>query len=143
MQLDNLSNYRAESENGKLASRRLDIQGLRALAALVVVAFHAGLPLQGGFIGVDVFFVISGFVITAMLHREWLESGTIRLRTFYFRRFKRLIPALSLVVTFTVVASLALLSPLGPQQNTAATGIGAMLFTANVVIARTTGGYFC
>ena len=51
-------------------SRRLDIQGLRAVAVLVVVLFHAGLPLPGGFVGVDVFFVISGFVITGMLARE-------------------------------------------------------------------------
>ena len=51
-------------------ARRLDIQGLRAVAVLMVVAFHAGLPTPGGFVGVDVFFVISGFVITSMLMRE-------------------------------------------------------------------------
>ncbi len=71
---------------------------------MVAVAFHSGSLLPGGFIGVDVFFAFSGFVITATLHREWLESGTIRLGTFYFWRFKRLIPALSLVATFNVVA---------------------------------------
>ena len=52
------------------ASRRLDIQGLRAVAVILVVVFHAGLPVPGGFIGVDVFLVISGFVITGMLMRE-------------------------------------------------------------------------
>ena len=62
--------------------RRLDIQGLRAIAVLMVVAFHAGLPLPGGFIGVDVFFVISGFVITAMLNRQWVRDGYIRLGSF-------------------------------------------------------------
>ena len=54
-------------------NRRPDIQGLRAIAVLVVVAFHAGLPVPGGFVGVDVFFVISGFVISAMLIRERSE----------------------------------------------------------------------
>lgn len=63
-------------------NRRLDIQGLRAVAVLMVVAFHAGLPVPGGFVGVDVFFVISGFVITAMLMREWSTTGRIRLGRF-------------------------------------------------------------
>ena len=123
-------------------NRRRDIQGLRAVAVLLVVAFHARLPLPGGFVGVDVFFVISGFVITAMLQREWLAHGRIRFREFYVRRFKRLTPALALMVTVTVIASALLLSPLGAQQTTAQTAIGAMLLVANVVIARTTGGYF-
>lgn len=59
-------------------ARRLDIQGLRAVAVLMVVLFHAGLPTPGGFVGVDVFFVISGYVITAMLMREWATHGRIR-----------------------------------------------------------------
>ena len=83
----------AESPAGG-RNRRLDIQGLRAVAVLMVVAFHAGLPVPGGFVGVDVFFVISGFVITAMLMREWTSTGRIRLGRFYVRRFKRLTPAL-------------------------------------------------
>jgi hypothetical protein len=56
-------------------SRRPDIQGLRAVAVLMVVAFHAGLPLSGGFVGVDVFFVISGFVITGMVLRNGGQRG--------------------------------------------------------------------
>ena len=109
---------------------------------VLVVVYHAGLPLHGGFVGVDIFFVISGFVITGMLHREWLASGRIRFGRFYFRRFKRLTPALALMVTVTVTISSLALSPLGPQQNVAATGAAAMLSVANVVLARTTGGYF-
>jgi hypothetical protein len=62
----------------------------------MVVAFHAGLPVPGGFVGVDVFFVISGFVITAMLMREWSSTGSVRMARFYVRRFKRLTPALAL-----------------------------------------------
>lgn len=123
-------------------NRRLDIQGLRAVAVLMVVAFHAGLPVSGGFLGVDVFFVISGFVITAMLLRIWETTGTIRFRQFYYRRFKRLTPALALTVTFTVIAGAAILSPVEAQATTAWTGLGAMLFFANYVIHKTTGGYF-
>lgn len=122
--------------------RRLDIQGLRAVAVLLVVAFHAGLPLPGGFVGVDVFFVISGFVITGMLQREHETTGRIRLGAFYLRRFKRLAPALAVVVLFTVLAAALLLSPLGQQQATGMTAIGAMLLFANYAIARNTGGYF-
>ena len=123
-------------------ARRLDIQGLRAVAVLVVVLFHAGLPLPGGFVGVDIFFVISGFVITGMLAREWQRSGRIGFGGFYARRFKRLTTALALMVTVTVLLSVVIASPLGAQQVTAQTAIGAMLLVANLVIARTTGGYF-
>ncbi len=122
--------------------RRLDIQGLRAVAVVMVVAVHAGLPMPGGFVGVDVFFVISGFVITAMLHREWLNNGRIRFRQFYMKRFKRLTPALALVVAVTTISSAIILSPFGSQTNVGRTGMGAMLLVANFVIARTTGGYF-
>ena len=122
--------------------RRLDVQGLRAVAVLVVVAFHAGLPCPGGFIGVDVFFVISGFVITGMLHREWATAGRIRFGRFYSRRFKRLTPALAVMVTVTVIVSAVALSPLGVQQTTTKTAAGTILLVANFVIARTTGGYF-
>jgi peptidoglycan/LPS O-acetylase OafA/YrhL len=122
--------------------RRLDIQGLRAIAVLMVVAFHSGLPVPGGFVGVDVFFVISGFVITAMLMREWATTGRIRFGRFYIRRFKRLTPALALMVAVTVMISVFVLSPFGAQQNAAKTAFGAIFLVANLVIAETTGGYF-
>ena len=112
------------------------------MAVLIVVAFHAGFPLPGGFVGVDVFFVISGYVITAMLQREWTATGSIGLAKFYLRRFKRLTPALALMVTFTMIVSVFVLSPFGGQQIAAMTGAGAMLLVANAVIAATTGGYF-
>lgn len=122
--------------------RRQDIQGLRAVAVLFVVAFHAGLPVPGGFIGVDVFFVISGFVITAMLHREWATSGHIKLVRFYVKRFQRLTPALAVMVTVTMVVSVFVISPLTSEQAAADTALGSMLLVANFVIARATGGYF-
>lgn len=130
------------SSNLRPSSRRADIQGLRAIAVMVVVMFHAGLGLQGGFVGVDIFFVISGFVITAMLAREWDQSGRINFGQFYLRRFRRLTPALALMIAVTTVISAVVISPLGPQQTVAETAIGAMLFVANIVIAATTGNYF-
>ena len=122
--------------------RRFDIQGLRAVAVLLVVAFHAGLPVPGGFVGVDVFFVISGFVITGMIHRERSSTGRFRFGRFYLRRFKRLTPALSLMVAVTMVLAFCLLSPFTEQQPAAQTGIGAMLLVANFMIAYNTGDYF-
>ena len=123
-------------------TRRTDIQGLRAIAVLVVVCFHAGLPIPGGFVGVDVFFVISGYVITSMLQREWSRTGKLHFRRFYARRFKRLIPALALMVSTVLIFSAVIQSPLGAQQSTAKTALGAMLFSANFVLHSTTGGYF-
>src|SRR5689334_398330 len=84
---------------------RNDIQGLRAIAVLGVILFHAGLPVPGGYVGVDVFFVISGFVITGMLLREVRRSGTIDLKRFYIRRFKRLTPALAVMIAFTLLVA--------------------------------------
>ena len=124
------------------AQRFADIQGLRAVAVLLVIAFHAGLPVPGGFIGVDVFFVISGFVITLLILREWSSERGFSLRRFYIRRFKRLTPALAVTVAVVCVASVLLLSPLGPQQNVAATGAGALVFLANYAIVATSGDYF-
>jgi peptidoglycan/LPS O-acetylase OafA/YrhL len=122
--------------------RRSDIQGLRAVAVLLVVAFHAGLPVPGGFVGVDVFFVISGFVITTMIRREHCSTGRFRFGRFYLRRFKRLTPALALMVAVTMVLSFCLLSPFNTQQTAALTGLGAMLLVANFVISKHTGDYF-
>jgi peptidoglycan/LPS O-acetylase OafA/YrhL len=135
-----LNNGKPESLS--TSNRRPYIQGLRALAVIFVVAFHAGLPVPGGFIGVDVFFVISGFVITAMLQREYLETGRLKFSSFYLQRFKRLTPALALLISVTLVLASIIMSPEGPQQVVATTAVGAMFFVANFIIARTTGGYF-
>lgn len=81
---------------------RPDIEGLRAVAVLLVLAFHAGLPVRGGYAGVDVFFVISGFLITGLLLREAESKGRISLVDFYARRSKRLLPAASVVLLVTV-----------------------------------------
>ena len=87
---------------------RPDIQGLRAVAVLLVVLYHAGLNgLSGGYVGVDVFFVISGFVITGLLLRESGTAGRTSLIAFYGRRSRRIIPAATLVIVVTVVMTYA------------------------------------
>ncbi len=126
----------------EISPRRLDIQGMRGLAVLLVVAFHAGLPLPGGFIGVDVFFVISGFVITDLLRRQWTADGRIDFLDFYVRRIRRLLPALALMVSITSLASLLVQPPNGGQQQTAQTALGAILLSANIVIPRLASDYF-
>ena len=132
----------AHIEASPASWRRADIQGLRAIAVIAVIAYHAGLPIPGGFIGVDIFFVISGFVITEMLFREKIATGTIKLRSFYIRRFRRLMPALALLVSVTVIAGWLIYTSQSAQDLTAQTGLGAMFFGANIVIAMTTSNYF-
>ncbi len=83
---------------------RPDIDGLRAIAVILVIAFHAVLPgSTGGFVGVDVFFVISGFLITRLLYEELKATSGIDLAGFYARRFKRLFPALLCVVVASIL----------------------------------------
>jgi peptidoglycan/LPS O-acetylase OafA/YrhL len=89
---------------------RPDVEGLRAVAIGLVLLYHAGLPfVPGGFVGVDVFFVISGFLITSLLVREMDRTGTISLTRFYARRAKRLLPATAVVLLATTAMVLAFL----------------------------------
>ena len=121
--------------------RRPDVQGLRAIAVLLVVLFHAGLDVPGGFTGVDVFFVISGFVIAQTLLRELERSGTISIRGFYARRVRRLLPALA--VMLVVIAALGIVaSPIGAQRTGGLTGIWSALFAANAYVYHLPTGYF-
>ena len=97
--------------------RRADIEGLRAVAVLGVLAFHAGLPfVPGGFVGVDVFFVISGFLITGLVAAELRTTGRVSFARFYARRVKRLLPAAVLVLVVTALASAVVLAPLARRQ---------------------------
>ena len=127
-----------------LSYRRSDIQGLRGIAVLLVVFFHAGLPLPGGFIGVDVFFVVSGYVITSSLIRESTGSESIKLQlqNFYIRRAKRLIPALGTLILAVMVASYLIESSWGEQQRTALSGIASTFSFANIRYALDSSGYF-
>ncbi|GIV97823.1 MAG: hypothetical protein KatS3mg057_2480 [Herpetosiphonaceae bacterium] len=83
------------------------LDGLRALAVIAVLLYHTNLNLRGGFLGVEVFFVLSGFLITSLLLSEWRQHGRIDLRMFWLRRARRLFPALVLVLLgTTILASL-------------------------------------
>ena len=110
---------------------RKDIQGLRGVAILLVLIYHSGVALPGGFIGVDVFFVVSGFVITQLLVEELELTGGIDLKNFYARRARRLLPALAIVTVSTLVFSFLALSPFGAQQEVVATGAASSVFIAN------------
>ena len=123
---------------------RRDIQGLRGIAVLLVVLFHGQLGFSGGFVGVDVFFVISGFVITALLIRDDTTFSTLpqRLAAFYVRRARRLLPALGVVVGSTLIASLVLESSLREQSRTAWSAVTSLLFSANIRYLTMDDGYF-
>lgn len=95
----------APRETGGSTAYRPDIEGMRALAVLLVMAYHAGLPLVGGFLGVDVFFVISGFLITGILIGELDRTGRISWGRFLARRARRLLPAAVLVLVVTAALS--------------------------------------
>ncbi|MFD2082452.1 Peptidoglycan/LPS O-acetylase OafA/YrhL, contains acyltransferase and SGNH-hydrolase domains [Actinopolymorpha cephalotaxi] len=92
---------------------RPDIEGLRAVAVAAVLLFHAGVPhLAGGFVGVDVFFVISGFLIGGLLLAELESTGRVSLRKFYARRARRILPGAALVIVVVAVVSWLVLPPL-------------------------------
>jgi peptidoglycan/LPS O-acetylase OafA/YrhL len=96
---------------------RHDIEGLRALAVILVVGFHAGVPhVSGGFVGVDVFFVISGYLITALLTSELSRTGTINVPEFFARRMRRLLPAVSVVLIASLTLSFIVLPPIRTIQ---------------------------
>ncbi|NMW60720.1 acyltransferase [Mobiluncus mulieris] len=98
--------------------KRLDIQGMRALAVSLVALFHLRATLMpGGYIGVDVFFVISGFLITGQMLREVERSGTINVLEFWARRVRRLLPAAFLVLVFSAVAIMLLFEKTAWKQN--------------------------
>ncbi|MBS1679185.1 MAG: acyltransferase [Actinobacteria bacterium] len=129
-----------EAESGRRF--RPDIEGLRAVAIVAVLLCHAGVPfLAGGYVGVDVFFVISGFLITRLLVGELDRTGTISLRGFYARRAKRLLPLSAVLLASVGVLSMILLSPL---RNTEVAGdiIASALYVANWHFAAQSVDYF-
>ncbi|MBF6605092.1 MAG: acyltransferase [Chloroflexi bacterium] len=114
---------------------RPDLEGLRAVAVLLVLLFHAGVPgFGGGYIGVDVFFVLSGFLITGLVARELERTGTVSLAAFYARRARRLLPAAALVIVVTVAAAAIFLPPLR-VPDIAADGTAAALYVSNLRFA--------
>jgi peptidoglycan/LPS O-acetylase OafA/YrhL len=128
----------SEAENNPRL--RNDIQVLRGFAVLAVLIYHAKLvPLQAGYLGVDVFFVLSGFLITRLI-KDGIERGNFTFSAFYFRRAKRLLPA-----AYTVFLVTALLAPFFltsiELKDFCAQMVGAVTFTANIVLWRQSG-YF-
>ena len=119
---------------------RADLDGLRAVAVCAVVAFHVSRDaLPGGYLGVDIFFVLSGFLITSIIRHE-LAGGTFSFAAFYNRRIRRILPALLLVMLVTGIASCALLLP-RDLMGFARSVLAALGFVANIHIWRDTG-YF-
>ena len=121
---------------------RADVEGLRAVAIVLVVLYHvhAGLA-PGGYVGVDVFFVISGFLITGQLVRELRTDGRISFLAFYARRARRILPAAMLTVIVTAVASALLLNPLAAKRALHDLP-SAIYFGANVHLAAQGADYF-
>ena len=123
---------RALHDAPRSATFRPDIEGLRSVAVLLVLVYHAKFGVaSGGLIGVDVFFVLSGFLITSLLLRELATTGTISLANFWARRARRLLPASGLVLVVTLVAGRVVLDGLS-QGDLARDAVAASLFVANI-----------
>lgn len=120
---------------GSKSHYRADIDGLRAIAVVGVVIFHANLGLPGGFVGVDVFFVISGYLITNIILGD-LEKGKFSMLDFWERRIRRIFPALAVVVLFCLIAGWFLLLPFGYLVLAQAT-IALSCFASNIQFWRT------
>ena len=126
----------------KSNSYRPDIQGLRAVAILVVVCYHSGIFFKSGFVGVDVFFAISGYVISSSLIREIEGNGRINISQFYARRIRRLLPALAVMLSVVLFAS-TWLSAISSRVQTVRTGMFATFSAANLFLFRfRPDGYF-
>jgi peptidoglycan/LPS O-acetylase OafA/YrhL len=116
------------------SSYRADIQGLRAIAVLLVLLFHFETRLKGGYLGVDMFFVISGFVIASSTMREVASTNTFSWSAFLHRRVRRLLPGMAVVAVTTSVFAMLFLSPFGPQKETAKMLLSAASYTTNFVL---------
>ncbi len=133
-----------EGANPKPAKEgfRPDVEGLRAVAVGAVLLYHAGVPFApGGYVGVDVFFVISGFLITGLLVRELEKTGTVSLARFYSRRAKRLLPLTVVVLAFVVAVSWPLFDPV--RMDEVSLGVVASgLYVMNWLLAARATDYF-
>jgi peptidoglycan/LPS O-acetylase OafA/YrhL len=127
------SDVRPAAESGD--GFRPDLEGLRAVAVVLVLLYHAAVPgFSGGYVGVDVFFVLSGFLITGLLLREVRRTGTVSLPSFYARRARRLLPASALVLLVTVIASFFMMPPLR-VPDVAGDAAAAALYVSNMRFA--------
>ena len=127
---------------GERATYRTDLQGLRAVAVALVMLDHAGVAqLAGGYIGVDVFFVLSGFLITGLLLRGARENGRISMLEFYGRRAKRILPAAVLTLVSTTIVAYELLNYVR-ARSVAWDSVWAAVFAANFHFAHVGANYF-
>lgn len=127
---------RDEGEGTQGGDFRPELEGLRGVAVALVVLYHAGLlGVRGGFVGVDVFYVLSGFFITALLLREHAATGRVSLAAFYARRMRRLLPAADLTILATVVASWLILPPLR-FPDVGRDAAAAALYVSNIRFAQ-------
>jgi peptidoglycan/LPS O-acetylase OafA/YrhL len=129
-------------EPQSVSTYRPHLDGLRAVAVYLVVAFHAGSkPFSGGYIGVDIFFVLSGYLVTQLLLRDIVGQGAISFGRFYSRRFRRLLPAafVVLIVTAAVYSAIAT-----PSQVLGSVGSfkAAFLYSTNWYLVHQAAGYF-
>ena len=124
-----------------MVQRRTDIEGLRAVAVMLVLLFHAGVPgMDGGYVGVDVFFVVSGFLITSLMINERDDTGRVSLSGFYSRRIRRILPMSSLVALATLAASWVWLEPLR-IRGLAVDVLASAGFSSNFVFASRGADY--
>lgn len=122
-------------------SFRPDIEGLRGIAILLVVAYHVGVPgFAGGYVGVDVFFVLSGYLITSLLAKELEHTGGIRLAEFYARRARRLLPAVSLVLFVSLLLARQVYAPF-EQQGFCGTAVATAAYISNWWFAKESTNY--
>ena len=133
----------SDAAGGARASHyRPQLDGMRAVAVYLVVAFHAGISaFSGGFIGVDVFFVLSGYLVTQLLLRDFRSRGRIDLRRFYSRRFRRLLPAAFVTLVVTAVVYTAVAAP-ADVHNAIGGFRSAFLYVANWHFISQSNDYF-
>jgi peptidoglycan/LPS O-acetylase OafA/YrhL len=131
-----------DPEQGKASHHfRPDIEGLRALAVLPVVLFHIGIAgFSGGFIGVDIFFVISGFLITMSLDKD-IGRGVYSIATFYVRRIRRIVPAYVVLICVTSLCAVALQLP-ADLKDYGSSMAATAVYASNVAFWRDSGDYF-
>ena len=123
--------WRLIEERSTSSNYRPDVQGLRGIAVILVVLYHIGFPLEGGFVGVDVFFVISGFVISRLIIAERASSDGFSFMNFFARRISRLVPLYAIVCLATILLAHFALSPFGEVQDVVRTGLWSAGFSAN------------
>jgi hypothetical protein len=138
--LNAISNSARAGAQLKKRDYRPDIDGLRAIAVLSVVVFHAFPSLiHGGFVGVDIFFVISGFLISKHIWEE-LGAGTFSIKTFYARRVRRIFPALSVVLLACLIMGWVILTP-GEYEQLGNHVVAGAAFVSNIIFWKE-AGYF-